>query len=77
MKSVVIVDGLRSPFLKFGTEFKDVTAHELGAIVLRELLERLDFPGKDLDEVIVGNVAQPPEAANVSRIIALLAGIPL
>lgn len=76
MKNVVIVDGLRTPYLKYGTEFKDVTAHELGAIVLRELLERLDLPAKDLDEVIVGNVAQPPEAANVARIIALLAGVP-
>ena len=76
MKNVVIVDGLRTPYLKYGSDFKDVTAHELGAIVLRELLERLDFPGKDLDEVIVGNVAQPPEAANVARIIALLAGVP-
>jgi acetyl-CoA acetyltransferase family protein len=76
MKNVVIVDGLRTPYLKYGTEFKDVTAHELGAIVLRELLERLDFPAKYLDEVIVGNVAQPPEAANVARIIALLAGVP-
>ncbi len=76
MKNVVIVDGLRTPYLKYGTEFKDITAHELGAMVLRELLERLDFPTKNLDEVIVGNVAQPPEAANVARIIALLAGVP-
>lgn len=76
MKNIVIVDGLRTPYLKFGTEFKDIAAHELGAILLRELLEQLDFPAKDLDEVIVGNVAQPPEAANVARIIALLAGVP-
>jgi acetyl-CoA acetyltransferase family protein len=76
MKNVVIVDGLRSPYLKYGTEFKDIPAQELGAIVLRELLERLNLQGKDLDEVIVGNVAQPPEAANIARIIALLAGVP-
>ncbi|MEJ2052579.1 MAG: thiolase family protein [Calditrichaceae bacterium] len=76
MKNVVIVDGLRSPYLKYGTDFKDISAQELGAIVLRELLERLDFQGRDLDEVIVGNVAQPPEATNIARIIALLAGVP-
>ena len=76
MKNVVIVDGLRTPYLKYGTDFKDVSAQELGAIVLRELLERLDFPARDLDEVIIGNVAQPPEATNVARIIALLAGVP-
>jgi len=76
MKNVVIVDGLRSPYLKYDTDFKELPAHQLGAIVLKELLERLNFNPADLDEVIVGNVAQPPEAANIARIIALFAGVP-
>lgn len=76
MKEVVIVDGLRSPYLKFDTDFKEITAHQLGAQVLSEFLERLALDPKELDEVIVGNVAQPPEAANIARIIALYAGVP-
>ena len=76
MKNVVIVDGLRTPYLKYDTDFRDIPAHQLGAIVLKELLERLNMNPGDLDEVIVGNVAQPPEAANVARIIALFAGVP-
>lgn len=76
MKEIVIVDGLRSPYLKFDTDFKDIPAQQLGALVLGELLERLNLNPKDLDEVIVGNVAQPPEAANIARIIALYAGVP-
>jgi acetyl-CoA acetyltransferase family protein len=76
MKEVVIVDGLRTPFLKAWTDFMKIPAHDLGSIVARELLERLNIDGKQLAEVIVGNIAQPPEAANVSRIIALNAGIP-
>lgn len=76
MKQVVIVDGLRTPFVKFTTDFKEIPAQELAAIVLHELLERLNLPGKDVDEVIVGNVAQPPEATNIARNIALLAGVP-
>ncbi len=76
MKEVVIVDGLRSPYVKFDTDFKEITAHQLGALVLRELLERLNLNPAELDEVIVGNVAQPPEAANIARIIALFAGVP-
>ncbi len=76
MKNVVIVDGLRSPYVKFDTDFKDIPAQQLGAIVLKELLERLNMDGKDLDEVIVGNVAQPPEATNIARNIALFAGVP-
>lgn len=76
MKEVVIVDGLRTPFLKAWTDFMKIPAHDLGSIVARELLERLNLEGKQLAEVIVGNIAQPPEAANVSRIVALQAGIP-
>lgn len=76
MKNVVIVDGLRTPYAKMGTDFKDLAAHELGGIVLKEFLERLELKGADVDEVIVGNVAQPPEATNIARNIALLAGIP-
>ncbi len=76
MKNVVIVDGLRTPYVKFNTVFKDMPAHELGAVVLKELLERLNLKGNELNEVIVGNVAQPPEATNIARNIALLAGVP-
>ncbi len=76
MKNVVIVDGLRTPYAKMGTAFKDIPAHELGAIVLKEFLERLGLDPAQIDEVIVGNVAQPPEATNIARNIALLAGVP-
>jgi acetyl-CoA acetyltransferase family protein len=76
MKNVVIVDGLRTPFVKAWTDFMPIAAHNLGAIVARELLERNNLSPEKLDEVIIGNIAQPPEAANVARIIALQAGIP-
>ncbi len=76
MKNVVIVDGLRTPFMKAWTDFARIPAQNLGAIVIRELLERKNLPANIINEVIIGNIAQPPEAANVARIIALEAGIP-
>jgi acetyl-CoA acetyltransferase family protein len=76
MKNVVIVDGLRTPFIKAWTDFAGIPAQTLGAIVTRELLERKNLPANIINEVIIGNIAQPPEAANVARIIALEAGIP-
>lgn len=76
MKEVVIVDGLRTPFMKAWTDLMKIPAHDLGSIVVRELLERNNMDGNLLNEVIVGNIAQPPEAANVARIISLQAGIP-
>ena len=76
MEKVVIVDGIRTPFCKMGTSLNDVSAQELGRIVTRELLERTQLNPAAVEEVIFGSVAQPPEAANISRVIALLSGIP-
>ena len=76
MKRVAIVAGLRTPFIKAWTDFGKIPAHDLGSLVVRELLERSNLRPELLDEIIIGNIAQPPEATNVARIIALQAGIP-
>jgi acetyl-CoA C-acetyltransferase/acetyl-CoA acyltransferase len=76
MERVAIVDGLRTPFCKLGTDLYDLEATDLGRIVTRELIERSGIDPAWIDEVIFGNVSQPVEAANISRVIALLSGIP-
>lgn len=76
MKRVAIVAGLRTPFTKAWTDFTNIPAHNLGSLLVRELLTRYDLAPELINEVIIGNIAQPPEAANVARIIALQAGIP-
>ena len=43
MRDVVIVDGVRSPFVKSGAELAKVRAHELGRVPMRELVERLEL----------------------------------
>lgn len=76
MREVVIVDGLRTPYIKAGTLFNEIRAHELGRIVVSELLIRTGIDAAEIDEVVIGNIAQPPEAANIARVIALMAGVP-
>ncbi len=76
MDRIAIVDGIRTPFSKMGTQFDDLSAQELGRIAARELIERMGLDVKLIDEVIFGCVAQPAEAANIARVIALLAGVP-
>lgn len=73
---VAIVDGIRTPFVKAGGIFTDVSAQELGRIAMRELLERTEIEPNIIDEVIFGNVAQPMDATNIARVIALNAGCP-
>jgi len=75
-REVVVVDGLRTPYSRAGTELKDLGAADLGRVVIGELLARTGFDAAELDEVIVGNIAQPPDAVNVARVAALRAGVP-
>lgn len=76
MKEVVLVAGLRSPFSKAGTDFKFLHAADMGAQVLKELLMQTNLSADKIDEVIIGNVGNPSDAANISRVIALRAGLP-
>src|SRR5260221_3474294 len=73
---IVIVDGVRTPFCKAGTELAALGADELGRIAVNALLTRTGLDPALVDEVIFGCVAQPMDAANVARVIALRAGIP-
>jgi acetyl-CoA C-acetyltransferase/acetyl-CoA acyltransferase len=75
-RPVVILGGLRTPFCKVQTALEDVHAVELGRLPVEELLVRLGIAPRDVDEVIIGNVAQPADSANIARVIALRAGFP-
>jgi len=74
-RSVVILDGLRTPFAKAGSALTDVHAAELGRVPLEELLLRHGITPADVDAVIFGNVAQPADSANIARVIALRSGL--
>ncbi len=73
---LVIVDGIRTPFCRMGTDLAALGADELGRIAVNALLTRTGLDPAVVDEVIFGCVGQPAEAANIARVIALRAGIP-
>jgi acetyl-CoA acetyltransferase family protein len=75
-KKVAIVAGVRTPFAKAGTKLKDTSAVHLGVAVGREVLARTELPPSAIDEVVFGNTGTPADAANISRVIALRAGLP-
>jgi acetyl-CoA C-acetyltransferase/acetyl-CoA acyltransferase len=74
---LAIVDGVRTPFCKAGGKLKNIEADDLGAYAVKELLARTGFPKDRIDEVVFGSVAQPIHAANIARVIALKAGLPV
>lgn len=73
---LVIVDGVRTPFCRAGTDLAAFGADELGRIAVNALLSRTGVNPAQIDEVIFGCVAQPADASNIARVIALRAGIP-
>jgi acetyl-CoA acetyltransferase family protein len=73
---MVIVDGIRTPFTRMGSDLARLPADELGRIAVDALLTRTGLNRSLIDEVIFGCVGQPAEAANVARVIALRANIP-
>ena len=75
-RDVVIVEGVRTPFAKADTKLKNVHPAELGRTALKELLAKTNVSPEIIEEVIVGNAGNPPDAVNIGRVVALNAGIP-
>ncbi|MEI6537339.1 MAG: thiolase family protein [Verrucomicrobiaceae bacterium] len=75
-ESLVIVNGVRTPFCRVGTSLAEIDAVELGRVAVRGLLTRTGIDPAMVDETIFGCVSQPADAANIARIIALRAGVP-
>lgn len=71
-----IIAATRTPFCKMGSDLADLTADDLGRAATTALLLKTGIDPAELSEVIFGCVAQPTEAANVARVIALRSGIP-
>ncbi len=71
-----IVAGVRTPFARMGTTLAACDATELGRTAAAAVLAQTGLDPAWLDEVIFGCVGNPVDAANVSRVIALRAGVP-
>ncbi|MEO6847324.1 MAG: thiolase family protein [Chthoniobacterales bacterium] len=73
---IMVLGGVRTPFCKMGTDLSGMSAVDLGRTAVTGLLTRMDFDPQVIDEVVLGCVAQPVDAMNLARVVALRAGIP-
>lgn len=76
MKEVVIVSAVRTPFGSFGGSLKDVSAVDLGGMVIREALKRAGLEGGQVDEVIMGMVVPAGAGQIPGRQASIKGGIP-
>ena len=77
MDNAVILSACRTPIGSFGGVFKDLSAVDLGAIVIREAIARAGIDAADIGDVIMGCVLQAGAGMNVARQAAIRAGVPV
>lgn len=75
-EQIVIASAVRTPIGSFLGSLKNVRATELGALVIKEALNRAGLSGTDVDEVIMGNVLQAGLGQNPARQASMKAGLP-
>lgn len=73
---VAIVAGVRTPFVKAWSEFRDFNEAELGRTTINELINRVDFDPAEVGEVIMGCVSAPMNGPNVAREAVLRSQVP-
>ncbi|GAC1352184.1 MAG: acetyl-CoA C-acyltransferase FadI [Polyangiales bacterium] len=73
---VAIVKGLRTPFARSGTAYRDLSALDLGKIVVSELLQRSEIDPKEVGLVVFGQVVPSLSAPNIAREIVLGTNMP-
>jgi acetyl-CoA acyltransferase len=75
-RRVAVIAGCRTPFCRSGTLLKDARAVDLARFVARELLERTNLDGADVNAVIFGQVVPSALVPNVAREVSLLPQFP-
>ena len=76
MKEVVVVGAVRTAIGRHGGGLKTITAQDLAAQVMKEVLQRTQLDPALIDDVILGCCGQMSDAPNIGRVAALMAGIP-
>jgi acetyl-CoA C-acetyltransferase len=76
MNNVVVVSATRTAVGKFGGSLKDFSPGQLGSVVLKDALKRVNVEHSEVEEVVMGNVLSAGHGQNVARQAAIGAGIP-
>ncbi len=74
---IVIVSAARTPVGSFNGAFGGLAAHELGKVAIAEALKRAGVEGKEVSEVIMGQILTAGQGQNPARIASIAAGIPV
>lgn len=73
---VAIIGGMRTPFVKSNTVFKDISALDLGVHAVKGLLAKYPIDQQKISELVFGTVVHNPKIANLGREVVLASGLP-
>ena len=76
-KDVVILEAIRTPIGTYKGTLKNLKAHQLGTVVISEILKRSNLVHEEIDEVIMGQVLTAGTGQNPARQAAINAGLPV
>jgi len=76
-KSVVITSALRSAIGSFNGSLKNMQAHDLGSIVIKEVIKKSNLKFNDIDDLILGQVLTAGTGQNPARQAGIKAGLPI
>src|SRR5689334_2808640 len=75
-RRAAVVAGLRTPFVKAGTDFNDLSAVDLAALVVNELVARSGVSPKEFDSVVFGQVVPSSTVTLIGREVVLRTQLP-
>ena len=75
-RRVAVVAGVRTPFARSGTIFRDVPAVALARYAVKELVYRAEIDGREIDQIVFGQVIASVLPPNVAREVSLLPQFP-
>jgi len=73
-QNIVLVEGVRTPFLMSGTDYKNLMPHDLARAALQGLAKKTNLDKDDIGYIIMGTVIQEVKTSNIAREAALGAG---
>jgi len=75
-RTIVLIEGTRTPFLRSGTDYMDLMSYQLGQYAIKGLLTKTGIDPKIVDLVTMGTVISNVKTSNVARESAITAGVP-
>lgn len=75
LNDIVAISAVRTPMGKFGGSLKNISSYDLGAVSIKEALNRSSLSGNQIDEVILGSCRQAGNGPNPARTASVRGGV--